>query len=192
LGRVRAAVSSDQLMGAEGWASRAQYAAFRALLAPEWGFAGRVRRPPTDPVNALISFAAVLLTQEVVAACMQAGLVPEVGVLHAPRPSRPNLALDLMEEFRPILVDGLALSIVRRRLLRPDDFTRDPRTGGVRMSGAAKVTFLREYERRMLSRFTHEPTGQQLSYRRGLAEQARQFARCCHDGTAAYVPVLLR
>ncbi|TBW38403.1 type I-C CRISPR-associated endonuclease Cas1 [Siculibacillus lacustris] len=126
-----APIETDELRGLEGDAARLYFAVFGGLIRspdPEIGFAGRSRRPPLDPVNALLSFLYTLLVHDCRSALEGVGLDPAVGFLHRDRPGRPSLALDLMEELRPVLADRLALSLVNRRQLRIRDF--DLRDGG--------------------------------------------------------------
>lgn len=116
----------DALRGHEGLAARTYFAALPAAIdPPEFTFAGRSRRPPRDPFNACLSFAYTLLLRRIESAVRSAGLDPHLGALHAPGRGKPSLALDLMEEFRPALVDRLVLRLVNRRQLAPHDFV-DP------------------------------------------------------------------
>jgi CRISPR-associated protein Cas1 len=122
---------ADALRGAEGEAAKNYFAVFGHLIRaadPEIRFRGRSRRPPLDPVNALLSFLYTLLVHDCRSAAEGVGLDPAVGFLHRDRPGRPSLALDLMEELRPALADRLALSLVNRRQLRAHDF--EMRDGG--------------------------------------------------------------
>lgn len=186
---MAAAADRSALLGAEGGAARAFFSGLGRLLDPSLGFAGRVRRPPTDPVNSLLSFGYVLLTQEMDAACHRTGLDGDFGVLHQPRTGRPSLALDLVEELRAVVVDSLVVSVLHRRVLRAEHFCHDPATGGVRLKEEGRRVFLREYELRILTLFTHEPSGERVSYRRALVLQAEQFARTLRYPGCAYVPI---
>lgn len=120
---------SDVMRGSEGEAANVYFSVFDHLLRipePEMRWKGRSRRPPLDPVNALLSFFYTLLTHDCRSACESVGLDPAVGFLHRDRPGRPSLALDLMEELRPVLADRLAVSLINRRQLTSKDFeTRD-------------------------------------------------------------------
>lgn len=140
----------DMLRGAEGEAAQGYFAVFDALLRspdPEIRFLGRSRRPPLDPVNALLSFLYTLLAHDCRSAAEGVGLDPAVGFLHRDRPGRPSLALDLMEEMRPILADRLALSLINRRQLRARDFeTRDG--GAVLLSDDGRRTVLTAWQER--------------------------------------------
>jgi CRISPR-associated protein Cas1 len=140
----------DVLRGAEGEAASLYFSAFPHLIRSpdaQFAFRGRSRRPPLDPTNALLSFLYTLLTHDCRAAAESVGLDPAVGFLHRDRPGRPSLALDMMEELRPVLADRLALSLINRRQLRADDFeTRDG--GGVFMTDDARKTVLTAWQER--------------------------------------------
>jgi CRISP-associated protein Cas1 len=141
---------TDVLRGAEGEAAQSYFSVFGDLIRspdPEIRFLGRSRRPPLDPVNALLSFLYTLLTHDCRSAAEGVGLDPAVGFLHRDRPGRPSLALDLMEELRPILADRLVLSLLNRRQLRARDFeTRDG--GAVFLSDDGRRAVLTEWQER--------------------------------------------
>ena len=140
----------DVLRGMEGDAAKLYFSVFNHLIRspdPELAFTTRSRRPPLDPINALLSFLYTLLTHDCRSACEGVGLDPAVGFLHRDRPGRPSLALDLMEELRPILVDRLILSMVNRRQLRAADF--ETRGGGaVTLTDEARKTVLTAWQER--------------------------------------------
>lgn len=140
----------ETLRGAEGEAANGYFAVFGDLIrSPDADirFNGRSRRPPRDPVNALLSFLYTLLTHDCRSAAESVGLDPAVGFLHRDRPGRPSLALDLMEELRPVMADRLALSLINRRQLRSSDFeTRDG--GAVLLSEAGRKTVLTAWQER--------------------------------------------
>lgn len=144
------AIGLDSLRGMEGDAAKLYFSVFNHLIRspdPELAFTTRSRRPPLDPVNALLSFLYTLLTHDCRSACEGVGLDPAVGFLHRDRPGRPSLALDLMEELRPILADRLVLSLLNRRQLRAKDFiTRDG--GAVVMTDEARKTVLTAWQER--------------------------------------------
>lgn len=174
LARTRSgdATSATALMGLEGTAAREYFAALSKVFGKDWDFTGRNRQPPRDPLNAMLSFGYTLLTNEGVAAVHTAGLDPWAGCLHVGRSGTPALALDLIEEFRPLIVDQVASGLLRAGLLHRDSFTEDEDTG-CRMDDAARVLFLERYERRMLTLMTHPATGRRVSYRVALGLQAR-------------------
>lgn len=182
------ATSYDELLGHEGMASREYFRAWRHLIGEDWGFTARQRRPPPDPVNAMLSFGYTLLVQEVIAALEGCGLDAAVGFVHRARWGRPSLALDLMEELRPVIVDAVVLRCLSTGIVRFEEFETAPDIG-CRMNARARQAFLAAYERRMLTVSTHEPTGRRVSYRVGLGLQARALARTILDHDHPYRPV---
>jgi CRISPR-associated protein Cas1 len=140
----------DTLRGIEGDAAKLYFGVFNHLIRspdPELSFTVRSRRPPLDPINALLSFLYTLLTHDCRSAAESVGLDPAVGFLHRDRPGRPSLALDLMEELRPILADRLVLSLINRRQLRAKDFeTRDG--GAIILNDEARKTVLTAWQER--------------------------------------------
>ena len=168
--------SYEEILGHEGTATREYFRAWRRMIGDKWGFASRQRRPPPDPVNAMLSFGYTLLVQEAVVALEMAGLDAAVGFLHRARWGRPSLALDLMEEFRPVIVDAVVLRCLSTGIVRFEEFETAP-DHGCRMNARARQAFLAAYERRMLTVFTHEPTGRRVSYRVGVSLQAKALAR---------------
>lgn len=178
---ARRASSLDSLLGVEGAAGRTYFEAFPQMLAPiasdlgTFVFEGRNRRPPKDPINALLSFGYSLLLRECHAALVKVGFDPSVGFLHQPRPGRPGLALDLMEEFRPLIADSSVLAVVNTGAIQEVDFVRA--AGGVALSEAGRRSFLAAFERRMAQEITHPVFEYTISYRRVLEVQARLLAR---------------
>ncbi|HMK89989.1 MAG TPA: type I-C CRISPR-associated endonuclease Cas1c [Methylocystis sp.] len=147
----------DALRGAEGEAARLYFSVFDHLVrSPDAGivFRGRSRRPPLDPMNALLSFLYTLLTHDCRSAAESVGLDPSVGFLHRDRPGRPSLALDLMEELRPALVDRLALSLVNRRQIRIGDFKQED-NGAVLMTEDGRKTVLAAWQERKKAERRH-------------------------------------
>jgi CRISPR-associated protein Cas1 len=182
------AVSYDAVLGHGESATREYFRAWRRVIGENWGFTARERRPPPDPVNAMLSFGYTLLVQEAIAALETAGLDAAVGFLHRARWGRPCLALDLMEEFRPVVVDAVVLRCLSTGIVRFEEFETSPDVG-CRMSARARQAFLAAYERRMLTVFTHEPTARRVSYRVGISLQAKALARAILDPDRVYRPV---
>lgn len=180
----------DTLRGAEGEAAHLYFSVFGHLIrSPDAAFAweGRSRRPPLDPVNALLSFLYTLLTHDCRSACESVGLDPAVGFLHRDRPGRPSLALDLMEELRPVLVDRLVLSLINRRQLRGKDFeTRDG--GAVTLTDEARRTVLAAWQERKKDERQHPFLGEKAPL--GLVPflQAQMLARHLRGDLDAYPP----
>jgi len=174
---VDKACTTTELMGVEGAASRDYFSGLAELVDRSWGFNARRRRPPPDPFNSLLSLGYTLLLHEAIAAVEVAALDPYVGFLHRAKVGRPSLALDLIEEFRPVLVDSVALRAVNTRMLRPEHFTTDegpPRRCLLTRDG--RKLFLGAYERRMLTLVTHPAAGRRVPYRVALGLQARSLA----------------
>lgn len=181
---------TDALRGLEGEAGAVYFAAFPRLIRrpePELTFATRSRRPPLDAVNALLSFLYALLTHDLRAACETVGLDPQVGFLHRLRPGRPSLALDLVEEFRPWLADRTALSLLNRRQLDPEDFSRDE-NGGVRLANDARRTVLVAWQERKREAIRHVFLGEPSEV--GLIPhlQAQLLARTLRGDLDLYPP----
>ena len=145
---------------------------------------GRNRRPPQDPVNALLSFAYSLLTKDLALALSAVGLDPLLGFYHQPRFGRPALALDLMEEFRPLVADSVIIGALNGGSFGPEDFQNHP--SGVAMRPTARKRLLLAYERRMDQLIVHPVFGYRISYRRVLEVQARLLSRCLIGELAEY------
>ncbi|RJO66019.1 MAG: CRISPR-associated endonuclease Cas1 [Myxococcales bacterium] len=169
------------LLGVEGSAARHYFESFGGMLKAREGgdwafdFAGRNRRPPRDPVNAMLSFAYSMLAKDCTVAALSAGFDPFQGFYHQPRFGRPALALDLMEEFRPIVADSTVLTLVNAGIVGSGDFVRGG--GSVAMKSGARKSLIEAYERRMDQLVTHPVFGYRISYRRVLEVQARLLAR---------------
>ncbi|MGQ9546582.1 MAG: CRISPR-associated endonuclease Cas1 [Dehalococcoidia bacterium] len=181
------------LRGIEGAASASYYRSFKEILKQDFGFSSRVRRPPTDPVNSLLSFGYTLLVYAVQSAVSTVGLDPFVGFLHSAEPSRPSLVLDLMEEFRPIIVDSLVLWLVNSKVMTEQDFERPQ--GEDRMvilTEEAIKRFIHHYELRLQTQVFHPRAQGKATYRRCFELQARELARAILKQEATYKPFLVR
>lgn len=167
------------LMGLEGLAARLYFERFSAMLKGTWrerfDWQGRNRRPPKDPVNALLSFAYACLSRELTNITGGIGLDPYVGFLHQPRFGRPSLALDLMEEVRPIIADSVVINALNNEVVQPKDFLE--RHTGVALTKEGRAAFLGVLERRMDEEATHPVLNIRLSYRRILEVQARLLCK---------------
>ncbi|MBY0496347.1 MAG: CRISPR-associated endonuclease Cas1 [Cyanobacteria bacterium] len=189
--RAQAAGSLDALLGIEGTAAATYFAAFAGMIkidddlgAGTFDFAHRNRRPPRDPVNALLSFAYSMLARDLTIVCHAVGFDPFVGFYHQPRFGRPALALDLMEGFRPLLADSAVLSAINTRMIGEGDFLR---TGdAVAMTQRGRTGLIRAYEQRMDQLVTHPVFGYRISYRRVLEVQVRLLARYITGELASY------
>lgn len=182
----------DELMGIEGICARTYFQGLRHYFPAQWNFTGRNRRPPLDPINALLSWGYGVLLARVFAVCVQAGLDPYLGFFHAIEPYRPNLVLDLMEEFRPVVVDSAVISIIGSDLLEVGDFEPSPDGVGIWLGPVAKKLFLGELERRFASSLLYPPQNRQLSLNQILLEQARWLGRCLVVSVLDYEAFVLR
>jgi len=180
--------SLDALRGIEGDAASCYFAVFNHMIAAQqqgFTFHERSRRPPLDNVNALLSFVYVLLAHDVAAALETVGLDPAVGFLHRDRPGRASLALDLMEELRPVLADRLVLSLINRRQVAADGFTRSE-SGGVLMGDATRKEVLVAWQKRKQEEIEHPFLGERIPF--GLVPYAQSLllARCLRGDLDAY------
>lgn len=191
LARLEHAGDLDAVRGIEGDAAKRYFAALGLLVRPEARAAftpdGRSRRPPRDRMNALLSFLYALLMNDCRSAIESVGLDPQVGFLHAVRPGRAALALDLMEEFRPLLADRLALTLVNRRQIQADDFVERP-GGAVSLKDDARKAVVVAYQERKQETLSHPLLETALAL--GLAPfvQARLLARVVRGDADVYLP----
>jgi CRISPR-associated protein Cas1 len=189
--RALKAASHEQLLGVEGEAASRYFDVFDSMLESDvFRFDKRTRRPPLNEVNALLSFGYVLLLGDCLAAVQSACLDPAVGFLHTLRPGRPALALDLMEEFRAVVVDRMVMAMIRLGQVKPADFERQP-TGAVAMTSGARKAFIVEYQTRKKDEIMHPLTGQTATWALMPHLQARLLARAIR-GEGEYVPFFAR
>ncbi|WP_052888238.1 type I-D CRISPR-associated endonuclease Cas1d [Thermogemmatispora carboxidivorans] len=182
----------ETVLGLEGQGSALYYAAFpQMLVEPDiWCFPGRTRRPPTDPVNALLSYGYTILANRVTGAVQLVGFDPYIGYLHSSGYGRPALALDLMEEFRPLIVDSVVVKLLNKHMVRRDDF--EELFGTYRLKKEPKKRFLAALEERFQEEITHPVFGYRVSYMRCLELQARLLAKYLTGEIARYQPFLVR
>ncbi len=189
-GRAAVAPSIEDALGIEGAAGKLYYSSFETMLKssardlPGFEMDGRNRRPPRDPMNALLSFGSALLTKDWAVALQAVGFDPLMGFYHRTRYGKPALALDMMEPFRPVIVDSVAIGLVNNGELRVRDFYE--REGAVLLSPAARKTFLDHYERRLAMEVTHPVFGYRCSYRRVFELEARLLGRHLLGEVSAY------
>ncbi len=194
------ATSLESLLGIEGTAARMYFEAYGEMLRPPkaegeptamtFDFDGRNRRPPRDPVNSLLSLGYAMLAKDLTIALQAVGFDPYLGFYHQPRYGRPALALDVMEEFRPLIVDSVVLSAINTGAVKLPDFIR--RGGAVTLTQAGRGKFIRAYERRMDEEITHPIFGYRISYRRTLEVQIRLLARFLTGEIDEYPPFATR
>jgi CRISP-associated protein Cas1 len=192
--RAERANDADFLRGLEGEAAQVYFGVFDHLIRSQkeaFRFAGRSRRPPLDAMNALLSFLYTLLVHDCRSAAETVGLDPAVGFLHRDRPGRPSLALDLMEEVRPVLADRIALTLINRRQLSATDF-RQMENGAVLLADKARKEVLVSYQERKRDELTHPFLGETVTL--GLVPhiQAQLLARHLRGDLDAYPPFVWR
>jgi CRISPR-associated protein Cas1 len=153
-------------------------------------FEGRNRRPPRDPVNALLSFAYAMLAKELTVAAQIIGFDPYLGFYHQPRYGRPSLALDVMEEFRPLVADSVVLSVINTGMLGPGDFVAAGESCA--LTAAGRKTFIQAFEARMDSEVTHPIFRYRISYRRVLEVQLRLLGRVLQGEIETYPAFVTR
>jgi CRISPR-associated protein Cas1 len=190
----RQAPDLDTLRGIEGDAANTYFGVFNHLITLEreaFAMDDRSRRPPLDRMNALLSFLYAMLAHDARSACEAAGLDAAVGFLHTDRPGRPGLALDLMEEFRPVLADRLALSLVNRGQVRPDGFATSE-NGAVLMDEATRKAVIAAYQKRKQGTVTHPFLKEETTVGLLVHLQARLLARHLRGDLDAYPPYVWR
>jgi CRISP-associated protein Cas1 len=177
LAGLGAASTIDMVRGYEGAAAAAYFGAWRVALPPSWAFGGRAFYPPPDPVNAMLSFGYTLALNDVLNAIEQTGLDPYLGTFHVIEAGRPSLALDLLEEFRPLLIDRLVLELLADGQIGREQFERPAqRPDAVYLNQVGRVRFVERYEVLMLSTAILAD-GKRTTWRRVLLLQAQAVAR---------------
>ncbi len=195
LGRtLERATTADVVRGVEGRAARLYFDGFTRLMRDRGGDAfemdGRNRRPPRDPVNAMLSFGYAILTRECAEVLRRVGFDPMRGFLHGMGWGRPALALDLVEEFRVLVVDSTVLRLVAEKRVTAEDFHRELQ--GVTLKPAGRRAFLQALDQRREDEITHPIFGYRVTYRRAIELQARVLARVLEGETERYVSLTTR
>lgn len=196
LRKVEQAVSLEELLGIEGNVAGFYFSCFKNLLRPKsiddmvFDFQNRNRRPPRDPVNAMLSFGYSLLAKECTIALSAVGLDPHWGFYHQPRHGRPSLALDLMEEFRPLIVDSAVISAVNLGVVKQGDFEFGG--NGCMLTASGRKAFLKTYENRLDQLVTHPVFDYRVSWRRIIRVQAELLCRFIEGEIEAYPGMVTR
>ena len=192
--RLASCDNLDSLRGIEGEAARTYFSTWDRMVREDrdtFGMNGRTRRPPKDPVNALLSFLYALLMNDCVAAAEGVGLDPQLGFLHALRPGRAALALDLMEELRSVLADRLVLTLINRKQISAKDFVDRP-GGAIHLVDDARKDVITAYQKRKQEEITHPTLNQKMPLGLVPHVQARLLARVLRGDMDEYVPFLYR
>ena len=190
---AEAASSSQSLLGIEGAAAECYFSRFANLLkegGKDFSFTDRNRRPPKDPVNAVLSYLYGILVKDLFVTLLAVGFDPYLGFYHRPRYGRPALALDMMEEFRPLIADSVAINLFNNEELSKKDFIKT--RAGVSLTSNGKKAIVAGYERRMETEIVHPIFGYKVSYRRVLEVQARLLARAISGEIREYPPFCTR
>jgi CRISP-associated protein Cas1 len=190
LKKLKAVNTRDEILGYEGIGSRFYFERYSTWIRSPFQFSGRVRRPPTDPINAMLSLGYSLLTSAVQSAIQLVGMDPFVGFLHEAVYGRPALALDIMEEFRPIIVDSVVLRAANQGVLTPHDFETNGQ--GIILTDSGRKSFYQLFENRMKEEMIHPLFGYHLTYRRLIELQVRFVAKVVTGEIAEYVPLKVR
>jgi CRISPR-associated protein Cas1 len=178
------------LLGLEGAGGSFYFGAFGRLLNQDLGFRKRTKRPPADPVNALLSYGYVLLTNKVASAIQVVGMDPHVGFLHSSQYGKPALALDLVEELRPVIVDSVVLTVINNRILQEKDFEEE--IGAWRLSESGRRTFLTKFEERLGTEIQHPTFGYKATYQKCVELQVRLLAKALTAEIADYPALKVR
>jgi CRISPR-associated protein Cas1 len=188
--RPQAGTVHGTLLGLEGSGTAFYFGVLGRLLKEGWGFERRQRRPPRDPVNALLSFGYVLLMNQVAAAVSIVGLDPYVGFLHSSQFGKPALALDVMEPFRPLVVDSVVLTLLNNGMIARRDFREE--LGAWRLTDKGRRTFLTKFEERLDTVIQHPVFGYKATYRRSLELEVRLVAKWLTGEIRQFKPFVVR
>ncbi len=183
------AESLDVLLGYEGQGASLYFPAFASLLKGEWEFEKRTRRPPTDPVNSLLSLGYTLLSQNLHSMVEVSGLHTHFGTLHVPRDNHAALVSDLIEEFRALVVDSLVAYLINSKIFTPEDFTPPDERGGVYLHPDGLKRFLKHWEERLLVEVIHPHTGYKVNHRRCFELQVWEYIGCVTGERETYRPM---
>ena len=178
------------LLGLEGAGSAQYFRVLSKLISGDWGFSKRQRRPPRDPINAMLSFGYVLLMNQAASAANIAGFDPFVGYLHSSQYGKPALALDIMEPYRPLIVDSTVITLVNTGMITPGDFVDE--LGAWRLAKRGRRVFLEKFEERLNTEITHPAFGYKASYRRCLELEARLVGKWLMQEIPHYKPLVVR
>ena len=192
--QVGASESIESLLGMEGAGARLYFSQFSSMIREQsvtpFDFKGRNRRPPKDPVNCLLSYVYALLAKDLTAVAIAVGFDPYMGIFHRPRFGRPALALDLAEEFRPLVAESVVINVINNGEVAERDF--HVRAGGVTLTQDGRRSVLAAYERRLDTEVTHPTYGYRITYRRVFEVQARVLAAHLLGEIPCYIPFMTR
>ena len=184
----------EQLMGVEGYLAKLYFNSINCIIDKKYSFKTRTRRPPKDPFNAVISFGYTLLHYEIFSALVTKGLNPYAAFLHSNRHKHPALCSDLMEEWRAILVDSLAIALLNNNKITQEDFDFDEKSGGVFLNKKACSKFVEQFEKRLRQEVSYiAEVPYKMSFRRIIEYQITLLIKALENNdTDIYKPVLIR
>lgn len=191
---IEKSVNKKELMGHEGIAARNYYQGLAQLVDTEFKFSGRSRQPPRDPFNSLLSFAYTLLMYDVYTAVVNKGLSPYASFLHSIRQGHPALCSDLMEEWRAVLADSLALYVTSKGIIKRNNFQEPDNEGGIYLDSKASKLYIAEYEKKIRSRANYlSYADYSVSFRRAVEMQCQRLAKAIEEKNPdIYQPVVIR
>lgn len=186
--------NKNELMGHEGIAARNYYQGLAQLVDKDFTFSGRSRQPPRDPFNSLMSFAYTLLMYDVYTAVVNKGLNPYASFLHSIRQGHPALCSDLMEEWRAVLADSLALYVTSKGIIKRNNFQKPDYAGGIYLDSKSSKVYIAEYEKKIRSRANYLPYADySVSFRRAVEMQCHRLAKAIEEKNPdIYQPVVIR
>lgn len=187
LGSVEGVDSTEALLGVEGSAAKTYYTAYGKMLLGEFSFTGRKKRPPPDPVNAMLSLTYTMVFNEISSLLDGLGFDPYLGYFHKPDYGRASLAADLIEEFRAPIADRFILNVVNSRVFKPEDFNANPKGGGVSLTRAALKRYFSEYEKFINKEFMHPADDMRTTLRKCIRRQAEKLSAVI-QGDGVYIP----
>lgn len=191
---IEKSTSRNEIMGHEGMAARNYYQALSRLVDTDFAFSGRSKQPPRDAFNSLLSFAYTLLLYDVYTTVVNKGLNPYASFLHSLRQGHPALCSDLMEEWRPILADSLALNVTSKNIIKINNFQKPNHEGGIYLDSKASKIYIAEYEKKIRSKANYLPyVDYSVSFRRALEMQCQRLAKAIEEKDPNhYQPVVIR
>lgn len=188
---IPSAEDRDHLLGIEGISAKAYFRTLGLMVRDDFAFSGRTKRPPTDPFNAMLSFGYTLLSHEIHTAIVTHGLQPYFGILHELRNGHAALVSDLLEEWRPVIVDSMVWSLVQHREIRPEHFEKRKGCKGVYLTKEGRDIFLRGYEKKM--RTAHVVNGYSHTLRQCVIRQSYHYSRAImHQDASLYTAYTIR
>ncbi len=184
--KIKKAKNIEEIMGIEGTASAIYFDSIKHFVPKEFEFKKRNRRPPLDPVNAMLSFGYAILLTKIISALEIVGLDPYIGFLHSQKYGKPSLALDVMEEFRSVIVDAVVLTLVNKKMVLPKDFLKY--SNGVFLKSKAKKVLISALDKRFSTTVMHPYVGYKMVYQRVIEAQCRILAKTITGEIESYIP----